>query len=173
MPSPAALPPLLILLALGIAGCSSRVAIQGESGEPRHHILITHSPAESDELRGQIVVSAITQSGKNYRYGGNGPEDFDCSGLVRYVYSQVGITVPRTTLSLFNEGEPVKLADARPADLLFYRFEDSPGPPSHVMIYIGNGEAIHAPAGGKVVRSAHIDSAGFRKRFMGARRMMD
>lgn len=166
-----------VAVSLLLQGCLPRFAANsvGSAGSSGTAPLIHHSAsaAESDELRGQIVVNAISQSGKNYRYGGDGPEDFDCSGLVRFVYAQVGLTVPRTTLTLFNAGEPVAMRDVRPADLLFYRFDDSPGPPNHVMIFIGNGEAIHAPAGGKVVRSAKVDTPGFNRRFIGARRLMD
>jgi len=131
------------------------------------------SREETDELRGQIVVQALFQSGKQYRYGGNGPEDFDCSGLVRYVYAQVGLTVPRTTRTLFASGAEVEFSRVRPGDLLFYRFEGDLGPPSHVMIYLGGGEAIHAPAGGKVVQTAKVSSKAFTKRFMGARRLLN
>ena len=165
---------LPLLISLALTACLPRPGPAPARSPARPQIVLpVLTPEQSDELRGQIVVSAITQSGKNYRYGGNGPEDFDCSGLVRFVYSQVGITVPRTTLTLLDAGVPVSMAQARPGDLLFYRFEDSPGPASHVMIYIGNNEAIHAPAGGKVVRSANVGSSAFTRRFIAARRLLN
>jgi cell wall-associated NlpC family hydrolase len=74
---------------------------------------------------------------------------------------------------LFASGTEVGFSQLRPGDLLFYRFEDDVGPPSHVMIYLGDGEAIHAPAGGKVVQTAKVSSKAFSKRFMGARRLLN
>lgn len=123
-------------------------------------------PSPLQEL---IVISALAQSGKYYQYGGNGPEHFDCSGLVRYVYSLTGVILPRTAAEQYRLGQAVALEDIKGGDLLFYYFEDKPLP-SHVMIYLGNGEAIHAPATGKYIKTLRVDGPGLMAKLAGVRR---
>ncbi|MDP3859644.1 MAG: C40 family peptidase [Stagnimonas sp.] len=140
---------------LGLAGCASR------------------PPSGLGEVREAIVINALAQVGKPYRYGGAGPDAFDCSGLVQYVYSQSGLRLPRTTGALFRSGHAVDPDEARTGDLLFYRFEDKKPEPTHVVVYLGDGEAVHAPVSGGAVRATRIDIPAFQKRLVGARRVLD
>lgn len=83
-----------------------------------------------------IVKSALSFLGKQYVYGGNGPDSFDCSGLAKAIYKQAGITVPRTSTQMLQlEGE-ISAADLRPGDLMVRS--------GHCGVYIGNGIFIHA-----------------------------
>lgn len=144
----------LLLLSL-LFGCASR------------------PPGGDRALQQAIRADALAQVGKPYRYGGRGPDGFDCSGLVNYVYGRAGIKLPRSTPELYRSGEAIDRDEARPGDLLFYRFEERKREPSHVVIYLGDGEAVHAPVSGGAVRATRIDAPWFEKRYAGARRVLD
>jgi cell wall-associated NlpC family hydrolase len=80
-------------------------------------------------------------------WGANGPSGFDCSGLVQWSYAQAGISLPRTSQAQRHAGHQVPLSQARPGDLVVYRSDAS-----HVGLYAGNGQVIHAPYPGAPVR---------------------
>ena len=100
----------------------------------------------------QVVGEAAQFVGVPYQWGGTSPTTgFDCSGLVQYVYGQLGVSLPRTSQEQANVGTPVAgLAQAQPGDLVFY--EPGPSGPGHVGIYIGNGKMIDAPHTGTSVQ---------------------
>lgn len=123
------------------------------------------------ETRHRIVLDALGQVGRPYRYGGSTPEGFDCSGLVQYVFAQSGIALPRTTREQHAAGAGIDVDDIEPGDLLFYRFEG--GKVDHVAIYLGDGEAIHAPARGRAVIVAAIDLPYWKKHFVDAVRILE
>ncbi|MGW0117487.1 NlpC/P60 family protein [Streptomyces sp. NPDC003327] len=93
------------------------------------------------------VIAARSAIGKPYVWGATGPSGFDCSGLMVWSYRQAGISLPRTSAAQRNAGRQVPLSQARPGDLVTYR-----GDASHVGIYAGNGQVIHAPYPGARVR---------------------
>jgi peptidoglycan DL-endopeptidase CwlO len=104
---------------------------------------------------GSSVVSLAEQFlGTPYVWGGSAPGGFDCSGLVQYVYAQLGVHLPRTSEEQATVGTPVSgLSAARPGDLLFFAGSDgTASAPGHVGIYIGNGQMIDAPYTGTDVR---------------------
>jgi cell wall-associated NlpC family hydrolase len=110
----------------------------------------------------QAASIAAQYLGVPYVWGGASPGGFDCSGLVMYVYAQLGISLPHYTVSQWNATIPISPSAMQPGDLVFF---DGLG---HVGIYIGNGQFIDAPHTGSVVR---VDSlAGFGG-FDGARRV--
>jgi hypothetical protein len=106
------------------------------------------SPSGSD-----VVNEAASFLGVPYVWGGSSPSGFDCSGLVQYVYGQLGVTLPRTSQEQVSVGTPVSsLADAEPGDLVFFAGSDgTDASPGHVGIYIGNGQMIDAPETGEDV----------------------
>ena len=114
---------------------------------------------------------ALGLIGVNYKFGGNTPETgLDCSGLVRYVFAQVtGVDLPRTAREMSRVGD--KVADElKPGDLVFFntrRFAFS-----HVGIYLGDNQFIHAPRRGREVEITMIDKNYWQKRFNGARRLV-
>ncbi|MEU8518621.1 NlpC/P60 family protein [Streptomyces sp. NBC_01216] len=93
------------------------------------------------------VLAARAALGKPYVWGATGPSAFDCSGLMVWSYRQAGISLPRTSSAQRNAGRRVPLSEARPGDLVTYR-----GDASHVAIYAGDGQVIHAPYPGARVR---------------------
>ena len=118
-----------------------------------------------------LASAALDLIGIRYKWGGNTPETgLDCSGLVRYVFQQVtGVTLPRTAKDMSHLGKAVELADLQPGDLVFFntrRFAFS-----HVGIYLGDNQFVHAPRRGREVEVATLDSGFWQRRFNGARRL--
>ncbi len=107
----------------------------------------------------EAATIATRYLGVPYVWGGASPAGFDCSGLVMYVYAQLGISLPHYTVSQWDATIPISLSQLEPGDLLFF---DGLG---HVGIYIGGGQFIHAPYTGTVVQVAdlggwaHLDGA--------------
>jgi cell wall-associated NlpC family hydrolase len=116
-----------------------------------------------------LLQAAQSQIGAPYRYGGAGPDAFDCSGLVTYAHRSIGVAVPRTAAQQFAAATPVKLNELRPGDLVFFRLESRNV--SHVGIYAGGNRFVHAPQSGGNVRLANLDEEHFRRGFAGAGRL--
>ena len=112
----------------------------------------------------QIVSIAESLIGTPYKYGGASPKGFDCSGLVYYTHRQLDITVPRTTKQQVHHRPAKNLASAKPGDILFFRIYGDRV--SHVGIYAGNDQFIHAPKSGKYVSYASINEPYWRKRLI-------
>ncbi|AOW91898.1 lytic transglycosylase [Rhodococcus sp. WMMA185] len=110
----------------------------------------------------RVVEAAMQFVGLPYVWGGgniNGPSDggFDCSGLTSFaVYAATGLTLPRTSETQWGIGVEVPLSQARPGDLLFGNWQEAG--PGHVAIYVGNGQMLHAPDRGDVVRISSVYS---------------
>ena len=114
-------------------------------------------PVPANGSRGGAAVAiAARYLGVPYRYGGSSPAGFDCSGLVLYVYGQLGINLPRTASAQYGATRRVSRSMAQPGDLVFFF---SGGGISHVGIYIGNGMMIAAPHTGARVQRQTIYSA--------------
>lgn len=116
----------------------------------------------------EILRLAVQELGTPYRYGGDTPQGFDCSGLVYYVFRHAGVAVPRTANQQLYASHPVNLQALRPGDLVF--FEIAGNIQMHVGIYVGNGEFIHAPETGQSVSYAFMDSPYWKARFIGGGR---
>lgn len=119
-----------------------------------------------------VAIFALGLIGVDYRFGGDDPSHgLDCSGLVRYVFSQTtGIALPRTAAEQGRVGARVARVDLAPGDLVFFNtrhFVDS-----HVGIYLGDNRFVHAPSRGSEVRIASLDDAYWKKRYTGARRLI-
>jgi peptidoglycan DL-endopeptidase CwlO len=100
-----------------------------------------------DTLGEQALRFALTKLGDPHVWGGAGPNDFDCSGLVMWAYAQVGISLTHFTGAQWNEGEHISRSQLQPGDLVFF-FADI----SHVGMYIGNGMMVDAPTFGQPVQ---------------------
>jgi cell wall-associated NlpC family hydrolase len=112
----------------------------------------------------QVAVNtAMAQRGKPYVWAGGGPSSFDCSGLTQYAYKAAGINLPHSSSTQATMGSPVSRAALQPGDLVFFF-----SPVSHIGIYIGNGQMVHAPTTGDVVKVTNIDAMGG---YAGARRL--
>ncbi|WP_369135070.1 C40 family peptidase [Modestobacter sp. I12A-02662] len=101
------------------------------------------------------VSTAMAQIGDPYVWAAAGPNSFDCSGLVQYAYAAAGIPLPHSSKGQASMGRAVSRGDLQPGDVLaFY------SPVSHVGIYIGNGQMVHAPTSGSSVKVVSIDYMG-------------
>lgn len=101
-------------------------------------------PASSSGVGEQIVANAKKYLGVRYAYGGSSPSGFDCSGLTMYLYKQYGYSLPHTAAGQYNCGRRVSRDSLLPGDLVFFTASGNGGRITHVGIYMGGGNIIHA-----------------------------
>jgi peptidoglycan DL-endopeptidase CwlO len=114
----------------------------------------TSAPVTGASSRAQIAVSyALAQVGDPYVYGAAGPDAFDCSGLTMAAWAAAGVSIPHASSMQPGAGTPVPISSLLPGDLVFYY-----SPISHVGMYIGNGQIVHAPHPGSYVEVVPLNS---------------
>lgn len=155
---------LIVVIAAGLSACSSQPATGGGSA-PRSAEVSRADTRPDLGLRAAEI--ALEQVGVPYRYGGSTPSGFDCSGLVYYSYSRLGKSVPRTTNQLLLSAVPVERNRLRAGDVLFFSME---GKVSHVGLYLGDDQFVHAPSTGKRVSVQTLKSEYYERAFVGAGR---
>ena len=129
------------------------------------------SPSDTGIAANGVLIRALGLVGTPYHYGGNSPAGgFDCSGLVQYSYKESGIKLPRSAAAQKKAGRFVLFKDARPGDLLFYHFGDRKAGDLHVVMFTGDGEAVHAPVRDGEVEVVKVTEDHWRKRYVGAAR---
>ncbi|MFC8346178.1 NlpC/P60 family protein [Streptomyces sp. NPDC057280] len=127
------------------------------TGATRDTLTPTTGNAPAPNSRASAAVSyAYSKLGSPYVWGATGPDAFDCSGLTQAAYRSAGISLPRTTYAQIDAGRRVSRSELQPGDLVFFYSAIS-----HVGIYIGNGQMIHAPNPTAPVRIAPIDEMPF------------
>lgn len=163
-PSPSSIPRFLTLglsCVLLLAACAAP-----ESRTPRTSAPEQPAPQQgsraSRKAGEQAAVVAVRQIGAPYRYGGNNASGFDCSGLVQFAYAAAGKSLPRTTRDLWRQMQPVR-GELEVGDVLFFNIE---GKVSHVGLYLGSRRFVHAPASGREVTIADLDSDFYRRAFI-------
>lgn len=125
-----------------------------------------------------VVKAALQMRGIPYSWGGGGPGGpsrgfaqgantigFDCSSLMQYAFAKYGVKIPRVTYEQFRAGTPVPVNRMQAGDLMFFR--PSAQGPGHVGMYVGNGQFLHAPQTGDVVKLSRVSD---RSDLMGVRR---
>jgi cell wall-associated NlpC family hydrolase len=122
----------------------------------------TPPPAAGHPQAAQIALGYV---GVPYHWGGSTPAGFDCSGLVSYVYAQLGIALPHYAAAQYGYGSPVARDQLQPGDLVF--FDNL----AHVGIYIGGDEFVDAPHTGTAVRIDSLSDGWYSNRYVGARRI--
>jgi cell wall-associated NlpC family hydrolase len=132
-----------------LSACSS----QSIGSAPRPNSEMSRVPVQS--LGERAAAIALLQVGVPYRYGGTTTSGFDCSGLVQFSYRNAGKNVPRTTGQLWTSSTSVDRDDIQAGDLLFFSFE---GKMSHVGMYVGKQQFVHAPSSGRTVTVANLTS---------------
>lgn len=152
---------LASVVCLQLAACSSATRWE----EPASVVRVDRQPAHP---KGQHAVQvAKSMIGTPYVYGGATPQGFDCSGLVHYSYRQAGVNVPRTSAAQYSATRKISLSEARAGDLVFFRDGRRI---SHVGIYIGGDQFVHAPKRGSNVEIMSLDVPWYRSRFAGVGR---
>lgn len=127
---------------------STRLRAVHEGSSTRSAAVSREIVVQVTDFRQRAVRVAAAQEGDPYRRGGNGPDSFDCSGLVRYAYAQVGKDLPRTSADQERATRDIPRSEMKPGDLIFI---SSGGRVSHVGIYAGDGRFWDAPrSGGRV-----------------------
>ena len=142
------------IAALILAGCAGPAVVTTKPGE------VSVAKAAPASVAERAAAVALQQVGSAYRYGGASPAGFDCSGLVHYSYREAGMRVPRTTGQLWQSAGTVAYDDLQVGDLLFFRFD---GKMSHVGIYVGEEQFVHAPSSGKRVSIESLDADYYRR----------
>ncbi len=123
-------------------------------------------PAAAAALGARAATLASRLIGTPYRYGGSAPDGFDCSGLVYYIYRELGVTLPRTAAEQRAAARRVPWEALEPGDLVFFST-----PEDHVGIYLGGGEFVHAPGSGRGVERARLDAPYFILGYAGGGRV--
>lgn len=134
--------------------------------------IVDAAEAASSASSSDVVSFAMQYLGYPYRYGGSSPKGFDCSGFVRYVYDQFGYSLNRTASAQMDNGTAVSMGELQPGDLVFFKKAGSSASrASHVGIYIGGGEFIHASTSSTGVIISAMNSAYYTTGFVGGRRL--
>lgn len=144
---------LLMAAILLLAGCATgpRPAVESRDDGATHR---------------RAADVALSLRGSPYRYGASGPDAFDCSGLVQYAYRQAGARVPRTTRAQYDAVSRRYIDQLEPGDLVFFRTGGIQV--SHVGIYVGDDEFVHAPKSGSNVHVSSLDEAYWSSRLIRA-----
>lgn len=155
---------LLVALCLG-----ALLPVRAQDQEPRPE-------AEHPGLVTSLLETAKTYLGTPYHYGGTTPKGFDCSGFVRFVFGTFGFGLDRSSSSQARQGDPVDLKQLQAGDLLFFQTRGARNGVSHVGIYLGGGQFIHAGSWGgpgkRGVKIGELDSSYYAKRLLSARRVL-
>jgi peptidoglycan DL-endopeptidase CwlO len=157
-------PQTLGALGIGRAAKASKPAPAKKASKPAS----AKKDAAKPSSRG-ARVAAIAQRylGIRYRWGGESPRTgFDCSGFVMYVFSRVGVSLPRVVSAQYTVGRKVSKRALRPGDIVFFNGLGHDG------IYIGGGRFVHSPNSGDVVKISSIHDSWYHSRWVGARRVV-
>ena len=125
---------------------------------------------DSSSLGAQIATYAQKFVGYPYVYGGTTPSGFDCSGFVQYIYRQFSVSINRTATAQLANGYSVSYDSLRPGDLVFF---GSGSYASHVGMYIGGGQFVHAQGSATGVVISNLTESWYLNRYIGARRIVD
>jgi peptidoglycan DL-endopeptidase CwlO len=133
---------------------AARLAAQEASATSRSTTtrVPTYPPVAASGNAGTAVATALAQVGDPYSYGAAGPDAFDCSGLTMFAWRAAGVSLPHSSSMQAGMGVPVSTSAMQPGDLVFYY-----SPISHVGMYIGNGQIVHAPNSGSVVQVVGVN----------------
>ena len=120
------------------------------------------------DIREELVKTTRRFLGVPYRWGGTSKDGFDCSGLTMVSYRLNGLKLPRVSRNQFKKGRYVSKSNLRKGDLVFFATEGGKRV-THVGMYVGDGNFIHAPRTGKTVRVASLANSFFKRTYVGAR----
>lgn len=120
----------------------------------------------------EIADYALQFVGGRYVHGGSSPSGFDCSGLTSYVYKQFGYSINRTCSGQLDNGTPVSMSELQPGDIVIFRKGNSSKRATHVGLYIGNNQFVHASTSKVGVIISKLSDAYYTTGFVGGRRIV-
>ena len=141
------------------------------SSVPSEQASSTQNSSSSSSSGAAVVEYAKKFLGYRYVYGTNGPNTFDCSGFVQYVYKHFGYSLSRSSGTQANDGVAVSKSNLQPGDVLIFR-DTSNTRIGHVGLYIGDGQFIHASNSKTGVIISSLSSASYQRRYVCARRII-
>lgn len=134
--------------------------------------IVDSAAAVNSDLASQLVAYARQFLGCPYVYGASGPSSFDCSGFTSYVYKHFGYSLNRSAAGQYSNGTPVDQSQMQPGDLILWRAYGSSKTATHVGIYIGNNQYIHASSTGKCITINDMNYAVNSRYVVGVRRIL-
>lgn len=137
------------------------------------YVTIVDAAEAANANKGQEIADyALTFVGSRYVYGGSSPSGFDCSGFTKYVYAQFGYSLNRTASDQLDNGTAVSMSELQPGDLVIFKKAGTGSKrASHVGIYIGGGQFVHASTSKVGVIVSDMDYAYYTTGFVGGRRL--
>lgn len=145
----------------GLVGASTYMALMGRD--------MPEVSRGSNYISRRVVQTSLDYIGVPYVFGGTSPSGFDCSGYVRYVFANAGISLPRTADAQYEVGYPVSTSELIAGDLVFFSTYDYGA--SHVGIYLGDGKFVNASSSRGVAIDS-LNSSYWSSCYIGARRVM-
>ena len=159
---------------VAVSAAALKAAEKPEAPKPEKDEPVVEEPKKEEvvqvSLGDQIVAKAKTCLGVPYVWNGTSMKGFDCSGLVYYVLKSLGYSPNRSSVDQYKMGSYVSKSKLQPGDLVFFAGTYKSGI-SHVGIYIGDGQFIHSPHSGDVVKISDLNSNYYREHYYGARRI--
>ena len=151
---------------IGYASSDYIIPCQDQSGRR------TDETPTASSLGQQIVAYAKQYLGTPYVWAANGPNSFDCSGFTKYIYAQFGYNINRTASGQLQNGVSVSRSELQPGDLVFFHNGKSSSAATHVGIYIGNNEFIHASTNTYNVTINSLIGTTYDRKYVYARRLI-
>jgi peptidoglycan DL-endopeptidase CwlO len=159
----------VVVLLPARAGANEASRATASRQDPLAAKVVRIEPVAKVELpsRGELAArAAVQQVGIAYHWGGETPANgFDCSGLVRWAYRQVGLDLPHSSYALYDVGRPVAAGKLAPGDILFFAGL------GHVGLYVGHGRMVHAPQTGRDVEIVSLGGSSYGASYVAARRV--
>ncbi|MGN1015355.1 MAG: C40 family peptidase, partial [Butyricicoccus sp.] len=143
----------------------SRIKYGSGYGYVASEYLSSSKPSGSSVSGSSIVAAAKRMSNCTYKYGAEGPKQYDCSSFTQKAYRDCGITIPRTSISQYSQCTRVSKSNLRAGDLVFFNSEDTSSV-CHVGIYMGNNQFIHAANSKRDVCTDSLNSSYYKKHFI-------
>lgn len=156
---------------LNLSNVTQTAALASRSDTRPRETNSTENNTNNGSVSEKLLSYAKSLLGKKYSYGASGPNSFDCSGFTMYVYKHIGISLPHQSGSQSQKGTKVEKNNLIPGDLVF--FNTNGVSISHVGIYVGNGNFIHASSGGGKIEITSLSSSYYVKRYVTARRIIN
>ncbi|WP_373795935.1 C40 family peptidase [Neisseria dentiae] len=158
---------LVSLAALGLAACGTTSGKRQAGSAASAVKPVRINPAMQADGGRELIMQSMDLVGTPYRWGGTTDAGFDCSGMIQYLYKNaLGVNLPRTSRDMAAASKRISKSNLKAGDLVF--FNTSGRGISHVGLYIGNDQFIHAPSSGKVIQTEKLSKPYYASRLVKA-----